>query len=423
MLLSNGLKQTRVVIIGARFGTASQAIDAAIREQVGDDNVQSLWYEESRFERKIGRSVGRLIRLAVQALPLPQNVRSLSERLIGAIRFRRRESIAEQLKWAQSIRPADHLLLVKPMFLRPNDLDALRKSVGATRVSVVLWDALWRTPSVGKLIHIARVFSTEPTDCKWNGFTLLPVPPLVLHQNSERDARSNSLTVGESLPPLGPSNVEQPIRLFFCGSWSLDRWLSARRLMAAVRSLENGLSKGEVGPSARRKFIVTVHLVTENKLAAWLTAWVRGISTPLSAVEYEEGVAQCDVVLDLGRAGQSSPSERLSTAAKNGKILASTNFQLEYLGFPVVPIKPKGWIEALKSCDAAFRTNVPIQSLWEANSVSRAFVITPGEWANSVLRSSENQEVSPSGNDGRETSEPPFSFVSSLPKISERIPA
>ncbi len=414
---------SKVTIIGPKFGTASQAIDKTVRNHMGDENVHALWYEESRFERRTGRFVGRLIRVALQVLPLPPKVRSRAERFIGAIRFRRRDSIAEQMAWAGLIGPADHLLLVKPMFLRPDDLVALRRSVGAATVTIVLWDALWRTPSVSELIDGESVFSTEPTDCKMHGFNFLPVPPLELHQDLELKAGSNALTTGGILPTPETSNLDRPIRMFFCGSWSFDRWLEARRLMTAVRSLENDVSKYEVGESHSPHFICELHLVTANKLAAWLTASAQALSTPLSAVRYEEGVARCDVLLDLGRTGQSSPSERLDTAVRNGKILASTNPHLEHLGFPVVPIKRHGWVEALEICELALRTKTPIPQSWDTNATASAFVITPEDWANTVFRSPENQAASPSKNDGPETCERPFSFVHTVPKISERIPA
>jgi hypothetical protein len=195
-------KQT-VVVIGPKFGTASQAIDEAIRNQVGDENVQSFWYEESAFERPVGRFLSRLVRVMTQVLPLPEPVRSATERFIGAVRFRRVDSVKDQLAWAGSLDPVDHLVLVKPMFLRASDLAQLRQTLKAASITIVLWDALWRTPSTGSLLSGARVFSTEPTDCQSFGFTLLPVPSVEPLNTSTLDRVS-----GESCCRTDKSDLE-----------------------------------------------------------------------------------------------------------------------------------------------------------------------------------------------------------------------
>jgi hypothetical protein len=411
-----------VAVIGPKFGTASQAIDEAIRNHVGNENVQSLWYEESAFERRIGRFLGRLVRVVTQVLPLPQKVRSAAERFIGAVRFRRVDSVKDQLAWARSLAPVDHLILVKPMFLRPSDLAELRQTSRTTRVTVVLWDAIWRTPSIRSLLSGARVFSTEPTDCQSFGFTFLPVPPVKSRDTSALNNASDESSRDTSSPKLESSNCEQPIRLFFCGSWSLDRWLAARRLKTAVRSLENNFAKHAVGSPSGRHFVCELHLVTTNSLAAWLTRSVSASPAPLCAAEYVEFVKRCDVLLDFGRTGQSSPSERLSTAAMNGKILVTTNAQLAHLGLPVVTIRPKGWIEGLVSCERVMRNPAAIQRLWSSNSPTLAFMTTMDGWASTVFPGPDRQPSSPSADFGGEVSEPLFSFVQQVSKMSERIP-
>ncbi len=412
-----------VAVIGPKFGTASQAIDIAIRNHHGDDNVESLWYEEAEFERPLGRLVGRVVRLITQALPLPQKVRSASEWFVGTMRFRRVDSVSGQLVFARSIAPIHHLVLVKPMFLRRRDLDELRLLSGATTVSIVLWDALWRTPSIRYLMSGVRVFSTEPTDCQTFGFTMLPVPTLAARELVLNDGPSEPFVgQGEGEPGLKPSNSEQPIRLFFCGSWSIDRWLAARRLVAAVRSLESGFANQASGESAGRHFICDLHLVTTNPLVACLTKSSSASSQSLSNAAYDKRVKQCDVLLDFGRKGQSSPSERLGMAARNGKLLLTTNSQLPSAGLPIVSIKEKGWIESLMSCERAIREGRAIRDLWEENASAAASVNTVEDWARVVFRSTSLKTSKPPTTVGQEVSEPPFSFTQQVSKISERIP-
>jgi hypothetical protein len=412
-----------VAVIGPKFGTASQAIDEAIRNHVGDENVESLWYEESAFERPLGRLIGRLVRLVLQVVPLPQRIRSATEWFIGSVRFRRKVSVTQQLAWVESIGSVDHLVLVKPMFLRRNDLAKLRQTTGAATISMVLWDALWRTPSIRGFQSQTRVFSTELTDCKTFGFTALPVPTFDCFKNSELEPGSYEVAVGTRAPNLVSPSSSQPIRLFFCGSWSLDRWLAARRLIAQVRLLENDFTEQQPPDlMTRGLFNCDVHLVTTNPLVAWVTRLSPASSRSLSAAEYHEEVKQCDVLIDFGRTGQSSPSERLGTAAENGKLLLTTNPLLALVGLPVVAIEGKNWKEGLMSCHRVVRQGTSVPHLWKENASAMANVITLDGWATAVLTSSKFQTIPTSKESGQKVSEPPFSFSQNVSKTSEQIP-
>jgi hypothetical protein len=387
----------KVAIIGPKFGIASQAIDEAVRSFVGQENVESFWYEESRFERKIGRTLGRLVRVFFQAAPLSHKSRAAVERFVGAIRFRRSCAAESQLDWAGSIGTADQLILVKPMFLRSADLQRVRESLQAKAVSIVLWDALWRTPTITKLMPHSQVFSTEPTDCHAYGMTLLHVPSAESELGSENhDSRSNQSATASSHHDYSPA-IDRPTRLFFCGSWSLDRWLNARRLISAIRYLERD-SAGTLqeGPKKER-FSCEIHLVTSGRATSWLTQ-KSGIATrPLSVVCYDRGVAQCDVLLDLGRTGQSSPSERLAKGMRHSRIVISVNPHLKTVGFPLLNVDLDGWNSVLLRAEEALAKNDPIAQCWRTNYAAQSFITTKREWVQKVLAFDNGAEIQRSG--------------------------
>ncbi len=396
-----------VAIIGPRFGTASQAIEAAVRNHVGDENVRSLWYEESAFERPLGRLVGRLVRVIVQALPLPQGARALSERFIGIIRFRRNEVVAAQLAWARSIGALDHLILVKPAFLKRADLQAIRQAVHAQAVSIVLWDARWRTPSIEHLTQNAKVFSTEPTDCERYGYSPLPVPPIKSAKSVVSSCSKENLTISPHSTVW--TNIDGPLRVFFCGSWSLDRWLAARNILTAARSIESTIEGDSVGLRPRRQVVCELHLVTTN----WFTVWVSKLLPvqvkPLGVTDYEQSVERCDVLVDLGRAGQSSPSERLHSARRSGKLLLTANSSLKQLGFPVIVVENSNWYSALFSCVRVAHHDAQIEQAWDEQTGVDGFMVTSEVWANSVLALPNDMNLA---TPTEEISEPPFSSCS-----------
>jgi hypothetical protein len=365
-----------VAVIGPRFGTASQAIETAIRDHVGDENVQCLWYEESEFERKVGRLIGRLIRVVSQVLPLSNGLRSQLELFVGLIRFQRSAAAAQQLAWAQSCQTVDNLLLVKPMFLRQSDLLKLWESLEAKSVNIFLWDALWRTPSINNLVGNVHVFSTEPTDCQAHGFTFLQVPRATQLLNDSEGSPSRS-KVAQPVQTNDPWHASKPVRLFFCGSWSLDRWLSARKMMSAIRQLEKG--------SSSPRFVSEIHLVTTNRVAGWFTRTSGFKTTPVDQRAYEQLVAQCDVLLDLGRLGQSSPSERVAAAIDHGKIVLSTNPHLKSIGFPAITVESEGWEEGLQRCERAEVDQNSLKAFWNTNQASRDFAISAEDWVEQVF--------------------------------------
>jgi hypothetical protein len=372
-----------VAIIGPKFGTASQAIEAAVRNHVGDENVQSLWYEESAFERPLGRLIGRLVRVVAQALPLPQSARALCERFIATIRFRRKEAVAAQLAWAQSIGNADQLILVKPMFLRPEDLQTLCQLTQQKTVSIVLWDALWRTPSIKSLIEDTNAFSTEPTDCAEHGFTLLPLPP-VRDLAFKSTTHSSEASLNTAPHSEDRTDIVRPVRLLFCGSWSLDRLLAARRMAAAIKLLEGDSRTLDEQVSIPR-FVYDIHLVTANRAVSWLTKRTGFKSDSLNSDEYSKLVSDCDVLLDFGRAGQSSPSERMAAGMNSNKVVLSTNQFFGQVGFPFICVKNGRWREALLCSEQATIDRLPIKTAWATNEAAKRFTTTREEWARRVM--------------------------------------
>lgn len=380
------LPQQRVVIIGPKFGTASEATDMAIRNHAGNENVQSFWYEEAACERRIGRFIGRVIRVVSQAFPIPQRILSLLELVVGTLRFRRSAFVAEQLAWAHSKGPTDHLLLVKPMFLRRNDLFELRRALQVETISIVLWDALWRTPSIKELVHDASFFSTEPTDCEAYGFTLLPVPHPKRFSKHDPQHNHSPMVSTEAALPNSSSPIAKPVRMFFCGSWSLDRWLAARRLISAIRQLENGSSTARSKAMMEPRFDWDIHLVTTNKVVSWFTKLSGLKTTPVKDHAYSQSVAQCDVLLDLGRSGQSSPSERVAAGIEHGKVVLSTNPYLRSIGFPFISVAPREWNKGLLCCEQAVAEGISIKRMWDSNKSAKGFSITLEEWTNQVFQ-------------------------------------
>jgi hypothetical protein len=371
-----------VALIGPKFGTASQAIEAAARNHVGDENVQSLWYEESAFERPIGRFLGRLVRVMTQVLPLPKSARALCEQFIGVIRFRRKEAVAEQLAWAQSIGNADQLILVKPMFLRPEDLRTLCQLTRQKTVSIVLWDALWRTPSIKSLIEDANVFSTEFTDCGEHGITLLPLPSM---QDPAFESTTDSSEVDQGTAQYleDSTDINRPVRLLFCGSWSLDRWLAARRMAAAIKLLKENPGTSE--QTSNPRFTYRIHLVTANRAVSWFTNRTGFKTDSLNSAEYSKLLSSCDVLLDFGRKGQSSPSERMAAGMKSNKIVVSSNKYFGEVGFPFICVKDNRWREALLWSEQATIDRLPIKTAWATNQAAESFTTTSEEWARQVM--------------------------------------
>jgi hypothetical protein len=141
-----------MAVVGPAFGAASRQVEGALtsRHQAGE--VRFFWYEEAAFERRIGRWIGRLLRVLSQVLPLAQSTRREIERLVFRVRFDRLAAVRSIRTWLDDVGKVDHLLLIKPCFLVARDLQEIREKASA-HVSIVLWDALWRTPT-SHLFHL-----------------------------------------------------------------------------------------------------------------------------------------------------------------------------------------------------------------------------------------------------------------------------
>jgi hypothetical protein len=135
------------------------------------------------------------------------------------------------------------------------------------------------------------------------------------------------------------------------------------------------------------RFIHDIHRVTTNKAVSWFTQAFGLKTSPLDGATYDHLVASCDVLLDLGRSGQSSPSQRLAEGIEHGKMVLTTNRYLENIGFPFVSIGSGGWNQGLLQCQRAIIDGTPIELSWATNSGAQSFLTTTTDWAHQVLES------------------------------------
>ncbi len=342
----------RVALIGPSFGAASAHMAEALRSSPRVAELTEYWYDESIFEKPIGRFVSRLLRVLADTFQLGPTNRQRVERISERIRFRRDHARSIIMEQIESMAEFDTLLLVKPMFLRSADADFLRQRAKGTQVIVVLWDALWRTPSIRQLAFgVDAVFTTEVSDCN----ALIAHLPLPFQVN-DAVARRRERSRGEGL--------------FFCGAASLDR---IRDSVAVKRAVT------ELGLVAR------IHLVTHNVVVGCLIRRLGFSSEAIGRSAYQSELRRCRVVLDLGRVGQGSPSERLADAVHHGKALVTSNPSLGVVGSPVV------WIPSFRGSKAELLAAVRkadelvLDDKWEQNEAANALLVSYGEWVRRVL--------------------------------------
>jgi hypothetical protein len=203
------------------------------------------------------------------------------------------------------------------------------------------------------LVPLADVtFSTEEADCKQHrSFQYLSLPSLAPKAHH-----------GVILAPPDSSDRRS---LFFCGSWSADRWLSARKLLQAARAAN---------------LTAEVHLVTANIVIAAVTKMIGASPSALSSTAYEACLARHGILVDLGRVGQQSPSERLGDAQRFCMVLLTTNASLN-VGEPVVVAAPDSFASGL---DQAISMIADCASLWESNAELERFSMSETDWAQAV---------------------------------------
>jgi hypothetical protein len=353
---------TSVLMVLPVFGQLSEQITEELDRACRADSTSTvISYCEADYERPVGRSVGRVVRAMCGLLPVRIARREQIELLVCRLRFKR-GAFVRDLRSAIPAISYDHLVLVKPMLLDETDVVEIRQSAGVHRITVVLWDALWRTPTIRPILSLAAsCFTTELTDAG-DKLELLSVPSVGCKGSGETG------TFSTARPSV--------INYFFCGSWSVERFFEAVRLRKSLRQRSS--------PMASK---LDVHLVTNSRLLKQVGRRFGFHSERLSAEENRTRTQVCDVLVDLGRSGQSSPSERLGAAADAGAILLSTNVLAERVGFPMVCLRPSSE-SAIARCERELGAHdrSDVQRLWFRNSVAASLLVSGPQWAATVLR-------------------------------------
>ena len=341
----------RVAVVGPCFGSASAAVARALRLRPGCSLVAEHWYSEAAYERPVGRVASRVLRTSCELLGLSNRTRERVESVGLAWRLQRARAAMDIVEQVRSFGEVDVVVLIKPVFLQRADVEQIRSIVGGAMVVIILWDALWRTPGIRDLVPLVdAVFTTEPTDCG-GGIRLLPVP----------GAPPSPSTFPVATDPVGPA-------LFFCGAASVARVVNAI-------ALKREADRQGVGSQ--------LVLVADNKLAARLIRSLGLAAEALDADEYHRALSRCVVVVDLGRTGQSSPSERLADAVLRTKPFLTANATFAGSSYPIVAVKRfrrAFLVDAVPQALAAGR-----DCSWVGSEEALRFVISPSEWAATVI--------------------------------------
>jgi hypothetical protein len=347
-----------VLVVLPSFGQLSEQLTDELHGACRADFTSTIiGFQESDYERSVGRLLSRIIRVVCGLLRLPIATRERAEELVQRLRFDQTAFVYD-LRSIIGTRTYDHIVLVKPMLLNEPSLAAILRSSEAHRVTVVLWDALWRTPSIRRILPLATTcFTTEPSDVG-GCLVLLSVPTIVDSNKSE----------------FAPHPTNRMLRpsYFFCGSWSVERFIEAVRLRRRLN---------------RDRSHLCVHLVTGNRILKFLGGCFGFHAESLSPDENRALTRRCDVLIDLGRVGQSSPSERLAAAANAGALLLTTNELAERVGFPMIHLRPS--IDAaVLQCESQLRQHdrASIQRLWSRNEEAKSLLVSGPCWAKAVLQ-------------------------------------
>jgi hypothetical protein len=357
LVLDPEARYADVVFVAPEFGDLSKRL-AALLSNDGSDSVSTWFYSESTFEKARFVPITRLLRGLCQLLPLRRQSRALVENTICALRFDRKRFDSEIVSSLSNLR-CRHLILVKPMLLSDAAAQQIVERSGASDLTVILWDALWRTPTVEPhLLRASRVFTTEQEDVSGikNGF-YLGLPESDCSTSEEGDNAYNVNAAIGDFPTF-----------FTCGSWSVDRFVAAVRLRCSVRKI-----------GGKPNF----HLVTQNWFAIAAGRALGFHSRELDPAEYRRQISVCDVLVDLGRVGQSSPSDRLNDARTLRRTLLSTNRTLTAIGDPVVTTKD-GFDAAVRRCVEIARSG-ETGPLWSENEKNGSCIPSGVTWAETVL--------------------------------------
>jgi hypothetical protein len=352
----------KVLFVAPVFGDLTDRCRDALVDHAAPGTVVSFTYKESDYERPAGVFASRILRLFSQILPLSNVARTRLETIVGKIRFQNKR-LAQDVTAAARSNRCDQLLLVKPSYLSVQDLIELQSASGCSSTSIILWDALWRTPSIAKLFSdVDQVFTTEPDDAnEKHSVRLLAVP-----KSAERFENIGDSSNRQRL------HHSQSTKFFHCGAWSADRFLWAAKVARIVRSLD---ATSEI------------HLVSEQRFARVLNRRLGFGSRALSSMANLRGVQECDVLIDFGRIGQGSPSERLADARSAGVVLLSTNPLLRTIGAPVVVIggrRPKDILLAALECVSLVRESKPADA-WGNQKLQNDLEIDAEMWVTAIL--------------------------------------
>jgi hypothetical protein len=358
MLQTGRPEHMRRVLVIPEFGDLSDRMIKILSSE-NPEGLHTYLYRESTYERKKIRLVAQILRSVVHVLPLNDGLRSSFECRIAQVRFRQREMVRDLFEFAKGVE-AEHLILVKPFYLREDSLGLVQRAIGARLVTLVLWDAIWRTPDIANLLPIVdKAFSTEPSDvARYPNLAELPTPKRL----SEQSEASRS---GIGADP------DQEIDFFSCASWSLDRFMAFRSIIRAVH---------ETGNTFR------FHLVTTNALLMGLNRFVGLNSERLSPDKHAAHVARCTVHVDVGRRGQSSPSERLAESADAGTLLVTGNPWVGSLGYPVVDASG-GWSVGVRKAIEQWSWHSPNErrECWYTSAAFQSHLMTTKQWADDLL--------------------------------------
>ncbi len=357
---------TRALVI-PRFGSLTEDVIDLVGQ--GADTLHTYVFDESVYERRLVRPLTQVVRSLTHLLP-GTRVKRAFELLFAFGRFRTDEMVADLLRFCDRVR-ADHLIFIKPSFLSEEEFARVRSKLEAKVVTIVLWDAMWRTPRIAHLLpHADAVFTTEPSDVAvYPSMVELPLPRPLPKADGQRN------------------DVQRTPVYFGCASWSLDRYLQARGFVAAV---------------ARCGVTYQVNLVTDRMLPELLNRFAGIDSARLEPEENWRLVQGCEVQVDFGRRGQTSPSERLVDSAMAGVLLLTRNPRLSGVGYPVVDAS-RSWAKGVASAQESIGRESKGDRVksWQSRSELRRYFVSRVDWS-AMVTSAEREQATDLGLVGAE---------------------
>ena len=343
----------KIIFVAPEFAELSKRLVSALHVHT-HSSVESFLYRETDYERRVGRLFGRLLHGIIQIATFPKPVCARLELIAGYLRFDRRK-FEQDLDVFLVGRTCQHIIFVKPMLFRKTTYERTIEKVESRKSTIILWDALWRTPWIEALIPLAyQVFSTEIVT-EHPALSSLPIP--------FPDAPCLSSSSGNHKERRG-----RPV-FFFCGAWSADRVVNAVRVRRALRTIDA---------------VFICHLVTDRRILRCLSKLLNMKSTSLSAEEHGVLVGASDVLVDLGRVQQTSPSDRLIVAQRAGLCLLTTNSAMRTLGGPIVLFgnEPIRSVRDALTVSALGRDDV--RNRWRIASGANDIVLSERDWVQRI---------------------------------------